>query len=527
MSTTTPSGYTGLGQVQAVPASLPRTCSPERLVEFLHRAAAPRRGEPRLGYPASYFRWLAAIPGRDRYMDAALIDDDRNIVGAAISRPLTLGMWSNVKLRAAIRDAIAGGGSDRSAKGWVRYLTREKDADLAMAMAHLLPEEHYALKAAVIEFLHLDPDLAGQGREQVLLDVILSEARAAGYDYVLCWGEDVPLKSARATRAVAAEAVLETLPEGDAGLLRLYNFARYGAQAVRLWVRARRAAAARTIRQTRLRLRKKASALRYRVSGIRRRRPGDAGKVAGAGDPGSPAGPRCAPPDTRPVASEPPPSSAGTRHPTPDTLATFDGALIRRVAGPSLPLTDDLVERLRDLMGDTQENYGIFPTYDGARLRALLTPAHDASRFHTVYASQPGDGPSILATGLGHDVLTYVATKGDQVLACLFGHRLPWFTADGQAEETWVIRAVYFSRHLGLLRRADVVQRCADAAATQYGIRRVLMLRPAGLGEHFLSRIVLGTQRRPDRLLLRYIPLSESALAEEAVLARRLPIGYI
>ena len=504
-----------------MPASLPRTCSPERLAEFFHRAAAPRRGQPRLGYPASYFRWLAAIPGRDSYMDAALIDDDRNIVGAAISRPLTLGMWSNVKLRAAIRDAIAGSGSDRSAKGWVRYLTREKDADLAMALAHLLPEEHYALKAAVIEFLQLDPDLAGQGCEQVLLDVILNEARAAGYDYVLCWDEDAPLKSGRAARAVAAEAVLETLPEGDAGLLRLYNLARYGARAARLWVRARRAAAARWLVRARCWLLGVGYWALGKVLGTRGR-----GLWIGRGSGAT---------DRRPAAGgqRMAATGSGTQHPSPVTqpplpdTRTFDGALIRRVAGPSLPLTDDLVERLRDLMADTQENYGIFPTYDGARLRALLTPAHDAARFPTVYASQPGDGPSILATGLGHDVLTYVATKGDQVLACLFGHRLPWFTADGRAEETWVIRAVYFSRHLGLLRRADVVQRCVEAAAAQYGIRRVLMLRPAGLGEHFFSRFVLGTQRRPDRLLLRYIPLSESALAEEAVLARRLPIGYV
>jgi hypothetical protein len=198
---------------------------------------------------------------------------------------------------------------------------------------------------------------------------------------------------------------------------------------------------------------------------------------------------------------------------------------VHQLGGPDLSISDELLGQLRDLMTDTQDDYGIFPTYDVARLRALLAPAHAGARFPPTFNARADS--QILAPGLGHDVLTYVATQDGQMITCLFGHRLPWLGSDGEAEDTWLVRVAYFRGDLGAFRRADVVQRCAEAAAADYGIRRVLFLRRAGLGERFFSRFVLGARRQPDRLTLHYIPLSESALAEEAVLQRRLPVGYV
>lgn len=499
----------GANQVQAVPASLPRTCSAERLADFFSRVTSADQARPHLGYPADYFRWLATIPGRDRYMDAALIDQQRSIVGAVISRPLKLGMWSNVKLRAALREAASGGGRYGQEKGWVRYLSRERDRELTAALATVLPEEHHALKAAVIEFLELDPSLADQGYDRTLLDVILTEARAEEYDYILCWGNGTPLPACN-SRAVAAEAVLEMLPEHDAGLLRVYNTARYGARATRLWVRAQRTAMDLAVRRAGSWLRRLAVRLRRPAGGPKRLK----------------AGPERWRQET---GGQPRPSGHGRPIPTDrkEEALTFDGIRVLCVGGPNLTMSDALVERLRSLMSDTQENYGIFPTYDAHQLRALLAPAHGNSRFASLYASRREARRLDASADPPHDVLSCVAVRGDDVLAFLFGHRLPWFGAHGWVEEAWLVRAVHFRRGLHVLTRADIVQRCADAVASLYGIRRVLVLRPAGLGEHCFSRLVLGSTRTADRLALYYVPLSERAMAEQAVLARRLPVGYV
>lgn len=493
-------------EVQAVSATLPRTCSVERLAEFFAQGQSAHGRRLRLGYPAGYFRWLARVPGHDRYLDAALLDHAREVVGAAVSRPLTLGMWSNMKLRSAIRDAVVEGQRERSTKGWVRYLTREKDADLAKALAGLLPEEHYALKAAVIEFLGVVPNLEKSGQESLLLDLILTEARAAGYDYLLCWGHGRPPPPALASRSVPAEAVLEVLAEDDAGLLQAYNGLRYGARTTKQLALATRD----RIRGNFVRLRRRIAILPATLRRLATRRPAE---------------------HAPPLAAERPDAvridAAALLRPVPTEEAlTFDGIRIRCVAGPNLSLDDGLVESLRDLLAETQDEYGIFPTYDAPSLRALVSPTRPDRRLVALYATH-GDDPRLLLTrDETHDVLSYVASRDGQVLAFLFGHRLPCYEG-GPAREAWLIRAQHFRKSLNPIARADVVQRCAEAARAQYGIERSLLVRHAGLLDLLHSRLVLGSRRTPDRLTLYYLPLSERARAELAVLERRLPVGYL
>jgi len=166
-------------RVMAVPAGLPQTGGADRLALFFG-ARLDRPGRAALGYPPEYFRWLTRITGGASYLDAALIGDvnsrgatgeariggtgrltgpsaSRPLLGAAITRPLTLAIWSNMKLRAALRETVAENERQHSTKGWVRHLTRARDAELADALARLLPENHYSLRAAIVEFLDADP----------------------------------------------------------------------------------------------------------------------------------------------------------------------------------------------------------------------------------------------------------------------------------------------------------------------------------------------------------------------------------
>ena len=236
-----PPGY------QVVPATLAQTTSVARLAEFYYRATRGK-DSARLVYPAAYFEWVERLPGANRYLDAVLIGPEHHVAGLALARPLTLGMWANMKLRSAIQEASAVTPADRSPKGWVRYLTRLKDRDLAVALSTVLPEEFYALRSAVVEFLEVDPAVAGtesaaRQLESTLLDVLVGEARTSGYDYILAWvdaGRPIP----RLAGSAGAAAIYEELPTVDRAILGLVNAVKETYRSIVGWIAAERTALA-------------------------------------------------------------------------------------------------------------------------------------------------------------------------------------------------------------------------------------------------------------------------------------------
>ena len=492
-----PAGY------QVVPATLAQTTSVARLAEFYYRATHAK-GSARLVYPTAYFEWVERLPGANRYIDAVLIGPRHQVAGLALARPLTLGMWANMKLRSAIQEASAKTPADRTTKGWVRYLTHLRDRDLAVALSTVLPEEFYALRSAVVEFLEVDPELAGpefsaRQLESTLLDVLVSEARTSGYDYVLAWADaarSIPVLA----RAAGATAIYEELPTADGTLLGLVNGTKEAYRSAVGWVAEKRAALARI-----------PARVRFALAEIR------AGRWQSALQPqaGEPADV-----DWEALAREQRDRQMGN-------AVTLGGIRLRRIGSPVTPLDADLVEKLRDLIANDSERYALFPTYSAEQVLAALTPTSPSGRFVNRYTAVREADIQAKSTDLEHDVLAFAAEREGRTLGLIFGHRLPRISRESLPHEVYVIRAAYFAADVGPVDRADLLRTAADAARHAFGIGRTLYLRPAGLGDFAFSRYVLGARPASEPLTLYYLPLSERARAEEAILEHRLPVGYL
>jgi hypothetical protein len=486
-----------------VPATLAQTTSVERLARFYY-GASRGRDSTRLIYPAAYFEWVERLPGANRYLDAVLIDSEHRVAGLAFARPLTLGMWANMKLRSAIQEASAIAPYDRSAKGWVRYLTRLRDRDLAIALQTVLPEEFYALRTAVVEFLEVAPELAesdegARERESVLLDVLLGEARASGYDYVLVWSEaGRPVR--QLSRAAGSTALYEEIPAAERGVLGVVNFWRRLYRSIVGWVGAKRASLARIPGRLRRRL-AEARAGHWRKALFLQA--DERGEV-----------------DWDAIVRE-------QRERLAADPVTLDGIRIRRIGSAATPLDAVLVGRLRDLIANASERFALFPTYSPEQVLAALTPTHAETRFINRYAAIHEAAADFSRTDLDHDTLAFAAERDGRILALIFGHRLPRLDGDGIPYETFAIRAAYFAPDLGAITRADLLQHAAEGARRALGIGTAIYLRPAGLRHFAFSRYVLGARRASAPLHLRYLPLSERARAEEGILRRTLPIGYL
>ena len=492
-----PAGY------QVVPATLAQTTSVARLAEFYYRATRGK-DSARLVYPAAYFEWVERLPGTNRYLDAVLIGPEHQVAGLAFARPLTLGMWANMKLRSAIQEASVETPADRSPKGWVRYLTRLRDRDLALALSTVLPEEFYALRSAVVEFLEVAPEVAGTEAaacqlESTLLDVLVGEARTSGYDYVLAW-VDATRPIPKLARSAGATAIYEELPTADRALLGIVNATRAAFRSLVGWVAAERAALARIPKRV-------GGAVAEARAGHWREafhlQTDEHGNV-----------------DWAAMARE-------QRERQMGDAVTLGGIRLRRIGSPATPLDANLIERLRDLIANASERYTLFPTYSAEQVLAALTPSSPSGRFVNRYAAVREANSQAKSTDLEHDVLAFAAERKGRILGLVFGHRLPRLGKEGLPHEVFVIRATYFATDVSPITRADLLRTAADAARNAFGIGRTLYLRPAGLGEFAFSRYVLGAKRASAPLTLHYLPLSERARAEEAILERRLPVGYL